>query len=94
MKNRLHYLLLIVIVLSNGVLIAAQTPSEEVKTGRLVKRVSENGKDNYVYATYSFKFGGNGLKFKSFAVTIGISFLATARKMPLVSQWSRMIGAG
>jgi hypothetical protein len=60
MKNRLHYLLLIVIVLSNGVLIAAQTPSEEVKTGRLVKRVSEKGKDNYVYATYSFKFGGNG----------------------------------
>jgi|SRR5215213_963263 len=60
MKNRLHYFLLIMIVLGNGVLVAAQTPSEEVKTGRLLKRVSENGNDNYIYATYSFKFGGNG----------------------------------
>ena len=60
MKNPLTYLFLILIVLGNGLLAAAQTPSEEIKTGTLVKRVSENGKDNYVYATYSFKFGGNG----------------------------------
>ena len=60
MKNRLPYLLLLIIILGNAVLIAAQTPTEEIKTARLVKRVSENGSDNYAYATYSFKFGGNG----------------------------------
>ena len=60
MKNQLTYLVLIMIVLGNGILIAAQTPSEEVKTARLLKRSTENGVDNYIYATYSFKFGGNG----------------------------------
>ena len=60
MKNRLHYLVLLILVLGNGVLVAAQTPGEEVKTGTLLKRVIENGNDNYIYATYSFKFGGNG----------------------------------
>lgn len=60
MKNLLTYLAQIVIVLGSGLLIAAQTPSEEVKTGRLLKRVIEKGVDNYVYATYSFKLGGNG----------------------------------
>ena len=60
MKNLLTYLALIVIVLGNGILIAAQPPSEEVKTGRLLKRTIDNKVDNYVYATYSFKFGGNG----------------------------------
>ena len=38
----------------------AQTTNDEIKTGKLVKRKSEDGVDNYVYATYSFKFGGNG----------------------------------
>ena len=40
--------------------IAAQTSNDEIKTAKLFKRKSENGVDNYVYATYSFKFGGNG----------------------------------
>ncbi|HEX3249711.1 MAG TPA: hypothetical protein VHS05_09805 [Pyrinomonadaceae bacterium] len=61
MKNQLTYLVLsMLIVFGNAILVAAQTPNEEIKTGRLLKRTSENGKDNYVYATYSFKFGGNG----------------------------------
>jgi len=47
-------------VLNNGILTTAQTPGEEVKTGRLLRRAVENEVDNYVYATYSFKFGGNG----------------------------------
>jgi len=38
----------------------AQTTNDEIKTGKLVKRKSEDGVDNYIYATYSFKFGGNG----------------------------------
>jgi hypothetical protein len=60
MKNSLTSLFLIMIVLGNGVLIAAQTPSEEIKTGKLLKREVVNEVDNYVYATFSFKFGGNG----------------------------------
>ena len=60
MKNSLTYLFLIMIVLGSGVLTSAQTPSEEIKTGKLLKRAVENGVDNYVYATFSFKFGGNG----------------------------------
>jgi hypothetical protein len=38
----------------------AQTTNDEIKTGKLLKRKSEDGVDNYIYATYSFKFGGNG----------------------------------
>ena len=38
----------------------AQTANNEIKTGKLEKRKSENGADNYIYATFSFKFGGNG----------------------------------
>ena len=60
MKNPLTYLFLIMIVMGSGVLTSAQTPSEEIKTGKLLKRAVENGVDNYVYATFSFKFGGNG----------------------------------
>ena len=60
MKNRLYYLVLLILLLGNGVFVAAQTPNEEIKTAKLLKRVSENGNDNYIYATYSFKFGGNG----------------------------------
>ena len=60
MKNSLTYLFLIMIVLGSGVLTSAQTPSEEIKTGKLLARAVENGVDNYIYATFSFKFGGNG----------------------------------
>jgi hypothetical protein len=38
----------------------AQTTNDEIKTGKLVKRKTEDAADNYIYATYSFKFGGNG----------------------------------
>jgi hypothetical protein len=38
----------------------AQTTNDEIKTGKLVKRKMEDGADNYIYATFSFKFGGNG----------------------------------
>ena len=59
MRN-LAYLVLMIIVLGAGIQVAGQTPSEDVKTGKLVKRVIQNEEDNYAYATYSFKFGGNG----------------------------------
>jgi len=38
----------------------AQTPDQEIKRGVLQARKSENGVDNYPYATFSFEFGGNG----------------------------------
>ncbi|HEX7330403.1 MAG TPA: hypothetical protein VF290_02825 [Pyrinomonadaceae bacterium] len=61
MKTQLTYLFLIAIVLGNGVLITAQTPTDdEIKTGRLLRRTVEDGVDNYVNAAFSFKFGGNG----------------------------------
>ena len=39
---------------------AVQNPSSKLRTGTLVKREMSNGADNYAYATYSFKSGGNG----------------------------------
>lgn len=39
---------------------AAENPSNKLKTGTLKKRTKKNGTDNFAYATYSFKFGGNG----------------------------------
>src|SRR2546423_4945723 len=51
---------LFIIGLGNLFPIAAQSPTEEIKTGKLVKRKVENGVDNYAYASFSFKFGGNG----------------------------------
>jgi hypothetical protein len=41
-----------------GVSAAAQKPNR--KTGLLLARKVENGQDNYVYAAFSFEFGGNG----------------------------------
>jgi len=38
----------------------AQTLSEEIKTGALLKRENIDGVDNYAYAAFSFEFGGNG----------------------------------
>lgn len=40
--------------------VRAQNPGNELKTGTLMKREVRNGTDNYPYAAYSFKFGGNG----------------------------------
>jgi hypothetical protein len=58
--KKLFILLAILIGLGSLIPIAAQTTDEQIKTGKMVKRKSENGVDNYVYATYSFKCGGNG----------------------------------
>jgi hypothetical protein len=54
-------LLLVVVFLVAGVIPAcAQSPSDQIQTGTLLKRTITNGVDNLPYATYSFKFGGNG----------------------------------
>jgi hypothetical protein len=60
MKNQLTFFVLITMVFGNIIPVAAQTPGDEVKNGRLLKRKIEHGVDNYAYATYSFRFGGNG----------------------------------
>jgi hypothetical protein len=53
-------LLLIFLLLVCVIPAAAQSPSDELKTATLLKRTTSNGVDNYAYAAYSFKFGGNG----------------------------------
>ena len=58
--KKLFILLALLTGLGNLIPVAAQTTEDQIKTGKMVKRKSENGVDNYVYATYSFKFGGNG----------------------------------
>ncbi len=58
--KKLFILLAVLIGLGSLIPIAAQTTDDQIKTGKMVKRKSENGVDNYAYATYSFKFGGNG----------------------------------
>lgn len=56
------FLVMAVLVVGLGHLVplAAQTSNNEIKFGKLVKRKTENGVDNYAYATYSFRHGGNG----------------------------------
>ena len=50
-----------VLIIGLGSLIpVAQSSNDEIKTAKLVKRKTVDGVDNYIYATYSFKFGGNG----------------------------------
>ncbi len=54
-------LLLAIALLVAGVIpTGAQSPSDQTRAGILQKRTIINGVDNYPYATYSFKFGGNG----------------------------------
>lgn len=60
MKIRLSFLLLLALMLCIICSISAQTPSEEVKTGTLLKRKVIDGVDNYADAAFSFEFGGNG----------------------------------
>src|ERR1700742_2630455 len=60
MKKSVRCLGLVVIVLACCISITAQSPNEGIKTGKLLKRQIQNGVDNYAYATYSFKFAGNG----------------------------------
>jgi hypothetical protein len=61
---RIHRLvpLTIALLLSGLALTLGQTSGSEIKTAILLKRTDVNGVDNYPYATYSFKFGGNGPK--------------------------------
>lgn len=60
MKKLFIIMAVLVVALFSLIPIAAQTPDDEIKSGKLVARKSENGVDNYIYATFSFKFGGNG----------------------------------
>ena len=60
MKKLFILLAALLVGLVNLIPATAQTTNDEIKTGKLVKRKSEDGVDNYIYATYSFKFGGNG----------------------------------
>lgn len=60
MKNLFIVLTVLIAGLLSLTPVAAQSASDEIKTGKLLKRKTENGVDNYIYATYSFKFGGNG----------------------------------
>ena len=60
MKKRFIVSLALIIALGSLIPMAAQATNEEIKSGKLLKRKVENGIDNYAYATYSFKFGGNG----------------------------------
>jgi hypothetical protein len=79
MKCYLSFLIALTIVLTVVIPVTAQTPNEEIRTGKLVKRSKVNGVDNYAYAAYSFEFGGNGSEIQKLALTTGISFSATAR---------------
>ena len=60
MKKQFTVLAILITGLGNLIPVAAQNPNDEIKTGKMVKRKTENGVDNYAYAAYSFKFGGNG----------------------------------
>jgi len=60
MKNLFRAPLVLIVALLSLVPLAAQSANDEIKTGKLVRRKMENGADNYVYAAYSFKYGGNG----------------------------------
>lgn len=60
MKKLFIPLAVLIVGLAGLIPVAAQSSNNEIKTGKLLKRSIENGVDNYVYATYSFKFGGNG----------------------------------
>ena len=60
MRKQTLLLLVIVLLVSSVLPSCAQTPSDQPRTGTLLKRTTKNGIDNYPYAAYSFKYGGNG----------------------------------
>ena len=60
MKKLFIVIALLIAGLGSLISIAAPSANDEIKTGKLLARKVENGVDNYIYATYSFKFGGNG----------------------------------
>jgi hypothetical protein len=91
MKNQLTLLSLIILVFSSVIPIAAQSSNEEIKSGTLVKRKKENGLDNYAYAAYSFKFGGNGPEIQhlcrnNWDILFGNSPLADAFDVTMVTD--------
>ena len=55
--STLFALTLLVVSIASG---SPQTVSEEIKTAKLLKRIKQDGVDNYAYAAFSFAFGGNG----------------------------------
>jgi hypothetical protein len=59
MRKGLPLLCVAFLGLSGAVGLAGQS-GDEIRTARLMKRRVVNGVDNYAYATYSFRYGGNG----------------------------------
>ncbi|MBL8167210.1 MAG: hypothetical protein JNJ50_03595 [Acidobacteria bacterium] len=57
---RLLPLLLWALIVCGVCAASAQTPSDEIKTGVLLKRGTIDGEDNYAFAAFSFQCGGNG----------------------------------
>ena len=62
MRNTMRLLFVSALLLVCTVPIYGQKPANKPRTGTLMKREMKNGVDNYPYATYSFKCGGNGPK--------------------------------
>jgi hypothetical protein len=65
MKSIWLFILCSGVVLSCTFSLTAQTPSEEIRSGILLKRQTVDGVDNYPYAAFSFEFGGNGPDIKT-----------------------------
>ena len=59
-KQILVSVLALVLLLTATISGNSQSTGGEIKTGTLLKRVKEDGVDNYAYATFNFAFGGNG----------------------------------
>jgi hypothetical protein len=60
MKTLLLQIFLFALFSTGLIPVMAQAQTEEIKTGKLLKRKTEDGVDNYAYATFSFEYGGNG----------------------------------
>lgn len=60
MRQKTLLPLLTILLMAGLIPVSAQSPSEQLRTGTLLKRTTVNGVDNYPYATYSFKCDGNG----------------------------------
>jgi len=62
MKNQILFSAMVVLIATLGIAAPAnaQTITGEIKRGRLLKRAKKGEPDNYPFAVYSFKCGGNG----------------------------------
>jgi hypothetical protein len=60
MRKQTRLRLVIVLLVAGIIPTCAQSPSDQTRTGTLLKRTVTNVVDNYPYAAYSFKCGGNG----------------------------------